>query len=168
MPNFEQVAWFPLCAGLTVAGLIAAWILWRRRGTASGLRMVAWSLLPLAAYLTGVVSVLWTIGTEIASWALRVVISPMVWAGISLVGVSVVAFVVSGVLRRRAGTQPRASRTALGSSAADAPSSGDVPSGSRRGDSPAVETPGKNSKDSGAADEDFSDVEEILRRRGIT
>lgn len=164
MPNFEQVAWFPLCAGLTVAGLIATWVLWRRRGAASGLRMAAWSLLPLAAYLTGVVSVLWTMGTAVAGWALRLVISPMVWAGIALVGVSVVAFVVSGVLRRHAATPSAAGQTELSSSAAGTSSEG-LSSTSKRTDSPAVTSSGKGN---GADDEDFSDVEEILRRRGIS
>lgn len=165
MPDFEQVAWFPLCAGLTVAGLIATWVLWRRRGAASGLRMAAWSLLPLAAYLTGVVSVLWTMGTAVAGWAVRLVISPMVWAGIALVGVSVVAFVVSGVLRRH--TAPSAAgQTELSSSAGGGTSSAEgLPSTSKRADSPAVTS---SEKGSGADDEDFSDVEEILRRRGIS
>lgn len=164
MPSFEQVAWFPLCAGLTVAGLIATWVLWRRRGAASGLRMAAWSLLPLAAYLTGVVSVLWTIGTEIAGWVLRLVISPMVWAGVALVGVSVVAWVVSGVLRRQPGKEAPAGRTAPESAAVGASASEGRAATSGR-DSRAVESSGA---DSGTGGEDLSDVEEILRRRGIT
>lgn len=164
MPSFEQVAWFPLCAGLTVAGLIATWVLWRRRGAASGLRMAAWSLLPLAAYLTGVISMLWTIGTEIAGWALRLVISPMVWAGVALVGVSVVAWVVSGVLRRQPGKEASAGRTAPEPAAVGASASEGRAATSGR-DSRAVESSGA---DSGTGGEDFSDVEEILRRRGIT
>ena len=55
MEGFEGVAWLPLCAGLTVVGCILSWVAWRRRGAGAGLRGIAWSLLPVAAYLTGAV-----------------------------------------------------------------------------------------------------------------
>jgi len=100
--TYDQIAWLPLTAGLTLAGLIVSFFVWRRRGTAAGLRGVAWSLLPLAAYLIGAIQLLWTFGTAIAHFASSFVFSQRVWAGIIVLGVAIVLFVVSGSLRGRA------------------------------------------------------------------
>src|SRR3712207_7438621 len=48
---------------------------WRRRGPVSGLRGVAWSLLPLAAGLTGVLKLGWEITDSVLSWTARLVFS---------------------------------------------------------------------------------------------
>ena len=153
MSGFDEVAWFPLCGGLTAVGLVASWLAWRRRGVAAGLRGAAWSLLPLAAYLTGAVKMLWRIGTAVADWVGGFVFSPKVWSGIVLVGLAIVLYMVSGALRRRA---PSRGRTA-GSAA----TRGEVAPAGRRAVEPAR-------KPAAAPDDDFSEVEEILRRRGIS
>ena len=69
MSTYSQIAWLPLAGGLTIVGLIASWIAWRRRGAGAGLRGVAWSLLPVAAYLTGAIKMLWQMGEAISSFA---------------------------------------------------------------------------------------------------
>ncbi len=140
MSGFDQVAWFPLCAGVTGLGLFASWMAWRRRGVASGLRGAAWSLLPLAAYLTGAVEMLWRIGTAVADWVSGFVFSPRVWSGVVVVGLSATLFLLSGALRRRAPSSQRAVKAP--------PSRGSV-------------APGK-------PDDEFAEIEEILRRRGIS
>ena len=73
----------------------------RRRGPGSGLRWAAWSLLPIAAYLTGSIEMFWKMGVAIGDFAKGFVFSPKVWSGIALAGLAVVLFVVSGPLRRR-------------------------------------------------------------------
>lgn len=164
MQGYEQFAWFPLCAGLTVLGLIATWFTWRRRGAASGLRLASWSLLPLAAYLTGVIKVLWKMGLAVADWALHLIISPVVWSGIGLAAVAFVGFVVSGALRQRrgpAGAGKSSRKRAAGTTGTEVEKGGQgrgeiEPSPSRS------ETPA----DTGS-DDDLSDVEDILRKRGI-
>ncbi|HZD75219.1 MAG TPA: cellulose synthase [Actinomycetota bacterium] len=154
MSGFNQVAWFPLCAGLTGFGLVASWLAWRRRGVAAGMRGAAWSLLPLAAYLTGAVEMLWRIGTAVADWVAGFVFSPRVWSGVVVVGLAVVLFLLSGALRRRA---PSSARAAQG-----APSRQPVPPADRR----AMEPARKNAP--ATPDDEFAEVEEILRRRGIS
>jgi hypothetical protein len=99
--EIDNATWQALGLTLTILGLVASFVLWRRRGAASGLRAAAWALLPLAAALTGTLRLGWEIADSVGRWATRVVFSPVVWLGIVLVGVSVVLFVVSGVLRRR-------------------------------------------------------------------
>jgi hypothetical protein len=153
MSGFDQVAWFPLCAGLTGFGLVLSWMAWRRRGVAAGLRGAAWSLLPLAAYLTGAVEMLWRIGTAVADWVSGFVFSPRVWSGVIVVGLAVVLFVISGALRARAPSRRRE---------VEAPrSQGQVAPAERRAVEPAKRKPA-------AQDDEFAEVEEILRRRGIT
>ena len=97
MSTYSQIAWLPLTAGLTLIGLIISFFVWRRRGAAAGLRGVAWSLLPLAAYLIGAIELLWRFGTAIGNFAGSFVFSPKVWAGIIVVIVSVVLFSLGGL-----------------------------------------------------------------------
>ncbi len=101
MGEIDNVTWQALGLTLTVLGLVASFVLWRRRGAASGMRAAAWALLPLAAALTGTLRLGWEVADAVGDWALRLVFSPVVWLGIVLAGVSLVLFVVSGVLRRR-------------------------------------------------------------------
>jgi hypothetical protein len=154
MSGFDEVAWFPLCAGLTGLGLVASWLAWRRRGAAAGMRGTAWSLLPLAAYLTGAVEMLWRIGTAVADWVAGFVFSPRVWSGVVIVGLAVLLFLLSGALRRRA---PSRARSVQG-----APSRQGVAPADRRAMEPARKKPDATD------DDEFSEVEEILRRRGIS
>ena len=100
--TYSQIEWLPITAGLAILGLIVSFFVWRRRGAAAGLRGVAWSLLPVAAYLIGAIELLWRFGSAIASFASSFVFSPRVWAGIIVALVSVLLFVVSGRLRSRA------------------------------------------------------------------
>jgi hypothetical protein len=148
MTGFDQVAWLPLCAGLTVLGLAGSWLAWRRRGAAAGLRGAAWSLLPLCAYLTGVVELLWQVGTAAARWVADLAFSPASWAGVALTVLAVVLFAVAGLLRRRAPASAPPTRQA-------------VEPGRR-----AVE-PGRAGAAGPGDDGEFAEIEELLRRRGI-
>ena len=107
MGEIDNATWQALGLTLTVLGLAASFVLWRRRGAASGMRAAAWALLPLAAALTGTLRLGWEIVDAVGDWALRLVFSPVVWLGVVLATVSLVLFVVSGVLRRRT-SPPRA------------------------------------------------------------
>ena len=93
MGEYDATTWQAIGITLTVAGLAFSFLAWRTRGAASGLRGVAWSLLPLAAALTGLLRVGFEIGESVTSWAVRLVFSPVVWDGIVVAGVAVVAFV---------------------------------------------------------------------------
>jgi len=99
--GLDSSTWQALGLVLTIAGLAVSAILWSRRGPASGLRGAAWSLLPLAAGLTGVLKLGWEITDSVVDWAAGLVFSPVVWLGLVVAGVSMVLFVVSGWMRRR-------------------------------------------------------------------
>jgi hypothetical protein len=157
--TYGQIEWLPIAAGLAILGLILSFFAWRRRGAAAGLRGVAWSLLPVAAYLIGAIELLWRFGSAIASFASSFVFSPRVWAGIIVVIVSVILFVVSGRLRararRRSGGQaaPKAAGPGTGATAT-AGKPGKAISAPKR--QPAV-----------VDDDVLGDAAEVLRRHGI-
>ena len=160
MSTYSQIAWLPLCGGLTGLGLVASWLVFRRRGFAAGLRGVAWSLLPLAAYLTGAIEMIWKMGTAIGSFATSFIFSPEKWAGIAVVGVAFVAYVVSGMLRRsRPGkdAKPRDGKPKDGGAKA-APA--------RKGQ--AIAARSGTGSGTGEDDDDFREIEKILRDRGIS
>ena len=90
--SFSQIPWFLLCGGLTVVGLIGSWFVWRRRGARAGARVVAWSLVPIALYLIGIIQPIW-------NFAYGLVFSPKVWTGLVLLGVAALVFAVTGGLR---------------------------------------------------------------------
>ena len=156
--TYSQFAWLPLCGGLTLLGLIASWVVWKRRGAAAGLRWAAVSLLPLAAYLTHAVKMLWQIGSAIGTFATSFIFSPQVWSGVALTGLAIVLFVVSGRLRGRRAPKAGADRTGQ---AATQP--GGAPAGKAL--KPAQSKPAKSKAPE--ADDDLGDVADILRRHNI-
>jgi hypothetical protein len=151
----DTVTWQALTVVLTLMGLVGTGLIWRRRGPAAGLRMLAVSLLPAAAYLTGTLRLLWEIGDAVVTWAARLVFSPMVWLGIVLAGISVLLFVVAGAMTRR------------GVGGAPGPREKELPSTtSRPAARPARGEAGTPTQSS--VDDDMAEIEEILKRRGIT
>ncbi len=162
--TYSQIAWLPLCGGLTGLGLVASWFVFRRRGFAAGLRGVAWSLLPLAAYLTGAIEMIWKMGTAIGGFATSFIFSPEKWAGIAVVGFAFVAFVVSGMLRRnRPGKDAKP-----GNGKADGkPKDGGAKAApARKGQ--AIAARSGTVASAGEDDDDFREIEKILRDRGIS
>jgi hypothetical protein len=159
MSTYNQIAWFPLCAGLTGLGLVLSWFVFRRRGLRACLRGVAWSLLPLAAYLTGAIEMIWKMGVAIGDFASSFVFSPEKWAGIAVTGLAVVIFVVSGMLRGRAGKPDKPAKEAKGRDGQPgAPAA-------KKGQAVAA----RSSRAPAATDDDdFSEIEQILRNRGIS
>jgi hypothetical protein len=154
----DATTWQALGLVVTLVGLGLSAVVWRRRGPASGLRGVAWSLLPVAAGLTGTLKLVWQIGTNVADWAVRLVFSPVVWAGVSLAIVAGVLFVVSGAMRSRGLGSRRATR---------APSRA-VGDGTARTSTPARRS--RSSDDAVGADgaDGMEDIEAILRKHGIS
>lgn len=81
---------FAISLAVTALGLVGSWVAYRRRGTASGMRGLAWSSVPMAAYLTGL--------TKFLS---GLVFSPVKWVGVALFGLGAVLYVTSGMMLRR-------------------------------------------------------------------
>jgi hypothetical protein len=189
MSNYDKIAWLPLCGGLTGLGLVLSYLVMRRRGLSAGLRGAAWSLLPLAAYLTGSIEMFWKMGVAIGDFAKGFVFSDRVWSGIAVAGLSLVLFMVSGGVRRRRVKRGKDTGS-VGSAGSTQPGLGAATGGelaSRSGTlampdarqparqaaaSQASNAPSAGKRRSGKAadegDEDMKDIEDILRRRGIS
>ena len=171
MSTYDQIVSLPLCAGLTGLGLVLSYLVMRRRGLGSGLRGAAWSLLPLAAYLTGSVKMFWKIGVAIADFAKGFVFSTEVWSGIAVAGVAALLFVVSGSMRRRRVKQGQ-DKQAVGAKAGATSAAGGrelartAPAATAAPDRAPVKA--RKGKSAAGDDDDLGDVEDILRRHGIT
>jgi hypothetical protein len=149
-----------VCVAVTIAGLVLSVMVWRRKGPGSGLRGVAWSLIPLGAYLTHSVKLIGQIVSAIVQFATSFVFSPKAWVGVGLLGVSALLFVISGGMPLMRGRNQR--KAAKAAKAAKAQRS--APDGQTPGSVPAK----RDHAAVPAADDDLGDVREILRRRGIT
>ncbi len=165
MSVYNQIAWLPLCGGVTGLGLVLSWLAWRRRGFAAGLRGASWSLLPVAAYLTGVIELLWKIGSAVGTFASSFVLSPKVWSGVAVAGLAVVLFVVSGTLRRHRPRSVPASERPAATTAR--PGADRLPIESGTAATPAKPAKAPKAKRARSGDDEFGEIEEILRRRGI-
>jgi hypothetical protein len=185
--SYSSIAWLPLAAGLTVLGLILSYAVLRRSGTRPALRVVAVSLLPIAAYLTGAIEMFWKIGVAIGQFGTGFAFSTTKWVGIGVTGLAIALFLAAGgrQARRAARDKRRAARAGrdddAGVAAADgrrdalagataAPARGlpattrtPVPA-TRKAEAP-VKASRKAAHDDG--DDDLKDIEDILRKRGI-
>ncbi|QBI54599.1 cellulose synthase [Streptomonospora litoralis] len=174
MPETLPIAGPMLGAALTVVGLLISWVVWRRRGAASGLRGVAWSLLPLAAGLMGLMTILWRLVADLFGFFVSLVFNPVVWGGVAVAALAVVLWVAGGVMKARGvgvrkggetaaaekGRGPAAGIGAGGGAAgaAGAPQSGQ--SGQAKGGK-------QGTKEQTGGDEDFGEIEDLLRKHGI-
>jgi hypothetical protein len=150
--TLDQATWLALTAVLTAVGAVMTVLLWRRRGAASGLRALAWTLLPGAAYLTGTLRLLATVAGEVTSWAVSLVFSPIVWSGVVLAGASAALFLVAAAMRRRGyGGRRRVEKGSAGQGGSQ-----DTPKAVTRR-RPAVEP-----------DDDMAEIESILKKHGIS
>jgi len=174
MNTWNSIAWFPLCVGLTAVGMVLSWFAWRRRGARSGARAVAWSLLPLALYLTGSILLVGRIGSAVVQFASSFVFSPKTWAGVVLFGLAALIFVVFGGIpllssrKRRAKKKEAKQPAAGGGPVTPAPANravAQVGAGKPTKSDKAV----KQGRGAEPADDGLdADVADILRRHGIT
>jgi hypothetical protein len=185
----NSIFWLPICAVLTALGLVLSYYVGRRRGNRAMLRGAAWSLIPIAAYLTGSVTMFWKIGDAIGNFATGFVFSPVKWAGIAVAGFAAILFASTGGRKRRKASRLKAAARADQKSAAATGSQQDLAQGTGASALPAADAaaataalpvarktepakaataPAKRHGKSGApVDDDLRDIEEILRKRGI-
>lgn len=174
MNTWNSIAWFPICIGLTGAGLVLSWLTWRRRGVRRGIRVGAWSLLPLALYLTGSILLVGRIGSAIVQFAQSFVFSPKTWSGVALFVLSALILLASGGIPLLTSGRKRARKKELKQADTPAAAGGRaVAIPADRGDRVTADvaaTPAKPAKRGKGADDNGldADVAEILRRRGIS
>jgi hypothetical protein len=182
--SYSSIAWLPLAAGLTILGLVLSYLTYRRRGLRPAVKGVAWSLLPIAAYLTGAIEMLWKVGVAIGQFGTGFVFSPMKWAGIGVTGLAIALFLAAGGRKRRSAAREsrKAARgdrkaEAEGASAPSALGKARTTPGTQvlpterkpvPVDRATAATSAKGSRKAALPDDDdMKDIEDILRKRGI-
>jgi hypothetical protein len=141
----------PLCVGLSLLGLIATGVAWRRGNKGRVIQCVALALVPIALYFTGLLRLIWAAVAAIGHWVEGVVFSPAVWFGIVLLGVCIVLWVVGGMVARRSATKKKAATAAAPKQVAA--SRGRTPVAAKQASPP--------------VDDDFAEIEALLKKRGI-
>jgi hypothetical protein len=154
--SIDSTTWAALALILTIVGAALSWLAWRRRGLAAGVRGLAWTLLPLAAWLTGTLKLAANILEDVINWAARLVFSPSVWLGVVVAGAAAVLWFVSGLMRARGiGVRDGAGEVPSKQTKAVAAGNQSAPQKAR-------------SKKAGQDDiEDIDEIEAILKRHGI-
>lgn len=142
----DDVSWGALALSLTVLGGIYTWWALRHRGVTAAVRAAGFTLLPLAAWMTGLLQVFGDIADSFSHWFTRLVFSPTVWLGVIIF---VVAFVLIGganMVSRRVDPKPKKSRRT-----ADKPKAVS-----------ATTTPDP------LIDDEMAEIQAILKKRGIS
>jgi hypothetical protein len=140
----------PVFVAVTVVGLILSGLAWRRKGARSGLRGIAWSLLPAAAWLTHSLGLVGRIVSAVVRFGAGFVFSPQAWLGVILVGISVLFFMVSGGIPLVGSRRRRRKEAESGRGTPRPPVAGPA---------------GRAAVESG--DDDLADVRDILKKHGI-
>lgn len=153
--TIDDTTWAALALVLTILGGAYTWVSWKRRGPAAALRGLAWTLIPIAAWLTGTLRLAANILEAVIDWGSRLAFSPTVWLGIIVAGIAALLWIASGLMRARGigvrGTGP------------------ELPAGqpeqapaSKAGKRP-EKRPAKRDDDL----DDMDDIEAILKKHGI-
>lgn len=152
MPAVDTLL-LPLCVGLTLLGLIATGLAWRRGNKGRVIQCAALALAPIALYFTGLLRLIWAAIVAIGHWAEGVVFSPAVWFGLVLLGICIVAWVVGGMVARRSATKKKKAATAAAPKQVAGSGKGKTPVPAKQATPP--------------VDDDFAEIEALLKKRGI-
>ncbi|MFD7625806.1 hypothetical protein ACFV7Q_07105 [Streptomyces sp. NPDC059851] len=154
-----------ICSALAAAGLgIAAVTAYRKRFLTAA-RIAAYALVPAGLVLTGVVA-----------WAADIVFKPTVWAGFGVLALAWVLFATTRAVERRAiGRTGQADGAGASGKAGKAGKAGRAPRAARGSAAQDAVAPAASAPSLGrsaarpkpAADDDFSDIEAILKKHGI-
>ena len=147
MPAVDTVL-LPLCVGLTLLGVIATGVAWRRGHKGRVIQGIGLALAPIALYFSGLLRLLWNATVAFGTWASKIILSPAVWFGLSLLGLCVVLWVVGGLIARRS---PKSKAVTADSSANALP----------------AKKAGKTRRSEPPIDEEMAEIEALLKSRGI-
>ena len=140
------MSWGALALALTALGGIYTWWALRHRGFAAAVRAAGITLLPMAAWMTGLLQVFGTVTNAFAHFVVRLVFSPVVWLGVIVFVVAFVLIGASNFVSRRQEPEPRTRK--------------------RRTDTP--KAVGPTTKADPLIDDEMAEIQAILKKRGIS
>jgi len=139
------VSWGALALSLSVVGGIYTWWALRHRGMVAAVRGAGLTLLPIAAWLTGLLQVFGEIGDSLSNWLARLVFSPSTWLGIIIGFVAIVLIGGARALGRRG--KPEAAAT---------------------GPTSAPKSVRATQSNDQLIDDEMAEIQAILKKRGIS
>jgi hypothetical protein len=145
----NDVSWGALALSLSILGGIYTWWALRSRGVTAAVRGAGLTLLPLAAWMTGLLQVFGDIGNVLVHWLTRLAFSPTVWLGMVIAFVAVVLIGGANAVSRRVpgGKAERRTRRVSGAT-------------------PQAVT--RASKQDPLIDDEMAEIQAILKKRGIS
>jgi hypothetical protein len=156
MPAADAVL-LPLCVGLTLVGVVVALFAFRRGKRGRAVQGLALALAPVGLYFTGLLRLVWDAVVALVRWATGNVFDLGAWVGFGVLALSIVLWVVGGVLARR--TRQAAKTVPAASTKPGQVSTGKVPAGKAPARRPAA-APAEQ-------DDDMAEIEALLKSRGI-
>ncbi|MER6835869.1 hypothetical protein ABT320_18140 [Streptomyces cellulosae] len=148
-----------VCSAVAAAGLGIAVVTAYRKRYLTATRIAAYALVPLGLVMTGVVE-----------WLADTAFSPVAWAGFGVLGLSWLMFATTRTVeRRRGGTRKerKAAREAAVPAATSPAATSPGASAPALGQSARTQSPAPRQKPAAQGDDDFSDIEAILKKHGI-
>jgi hypothetical protein len=143
----NDVSWGALALALTALGGIYTWWALRHRGFTAAVRAAGITLLPLAAWMTGLLQVFGTVTNAFLHFFTRLVFSPLVWLGVIVFFVAFVLIGASNFLSRHQEPAPEKRK--------------------RRG-SGTPKAVGPATRPDPLIDDEMAEIQAILKKRGIS
>ncbi len=140
------MSWGALALALTALGGIYTWWALRHRGFAAAVRAAGITLLPMAAWMTGLLQVFGTVTNAFLHFFTRLVFSPVVWLGMIVFVVAFVLIGASNLLTRRQAPAPQSRK--------------------QRRDKP--KEVGPVTPHDPLIDDEMAEIQAILKKRGIS
>jgi hypothetical protein len=142
----NDVSWGALALALTALGGIYTWWALRHRGFAAAVRAAGITLLPMAAWMTGLLQVFGTVTNAFAHFFTRLVFSPLVWLGVIVFVVAFVLIGASNFVTRHQRSEPK----------------------SRKSTRDKPKAVGPTVRPDPLIDDEMAEIQAILKKRGIS
>jgi hypothetical protein len=148
----NDVSWGALALSLSVVGGIYTWWALRHRGVVAAVRGAGLTLLPIAAWLTGLLEVAGKIGDALSHWLATLVFNPATWLGMIIGFVAIVLIGGANAIARRG--KP------------DKPDKSDKPQKTQGSSAPKAVRATKSPDP--LIDDEMAEIQAILKKRGIS